>query len=199
MANSLFIDVSKFNEAIKKIGSIKNGLINDIDGVLDAHAEDIATKAKQLAPKDIGGLVNSISANKSKKLEKHIVVNVFYAAFLEFGTGKYAAEYVASLPDNWQEFAATFKGQKGEGTFDEFILRIIEWVHRIGAAGRFSVKTQRRLGTKSQQNFEDAEAAYQIVLAILRKGIHPHPYLFPAFEQQKPLLLKDIESILKQL
>ena len=52
---------------------------------------------------------------------------VDYAAYLEFGTGKFAAEYVATLPTEWKEFASQFKGSAG-GNFREFVESIMGWL-----------------------------------------------------------------------
>lgn len=198
MSNALTISFP-VEAAIEKIKQTQKKFDKGVDDILNANATDIATKAKQLAPVDMGGLRSAISADNSKPLEKHITVNAFYAAFIEFGTGKYAAQYVSTLPSTWSEYARNFKGQKGGGSFDEFLLKIMDWVKRKGLSGTYSVKTQKRTGKKGARDFEDAEVAYFIAIAIIKKGVHPHPFLFPAYEQQRPEIVKEIESFLKSL
>lgn len=198
MTNALTITFP-VETAIQKLQQAQKKFEKGVDDILNAGATDIATKAKQLAPVDMGGLRSAISADNSNPLEKHITVNAFYAAFIEFGTGKYAAQYVGSLPATWSEYAQSFKGQKGGGSFDEFLLKIMDWVKRKGLSGTYSVKTQRRTGSKSARNFEDAEVAYFIAIAIIKKGVRPHPFLFPAYEQQRLEIVKEIDSFLKSL
>lgn len=196
MANALTIDISQFTKAVEKINKFGKIAADGVDDILNANAQDIVTKAKQLAPVDIGGMHTSISADNSKFLEKHITVNAFYAAFVEFGTGKYAAQYVSTLPATWQEYALQFKGQKGGGTLDDFIMKMIEWVKRKGIHG-LTKSGNRKTGKKA-----DADAyniAYVIVISILRNGIRPHPFLFPAYEQHRPEIIKEIEVFLKSL
>lgn len=218
MANSLYIDVSKFNEAIKKIDNKKKELLQQLDDKLRSNAEDIATKAKQNVSRaypegavDFGGLKNSISAKRGKPFEWHIVANVFYASFIEFGTGKFAAEYVASLPDNWQEFAASFKVSGNGGNFHDLVLRIKEWIKHKQIdvfaereqqfdeeSGNLIINKPRRR-TKDEREQKLNEVAYLIARKLVVFGQKPKPFLFPAFQSQKQQIIKDIESILKQL
>ena len=107
--------------------------------------------AKELAPVDEGRLRSAIYY---KHVDGGVEVGcaVDYAAYLEFGTGKFAAEYVATLPTEWKEFASQFKGSAG-GNFREFVESIMGWVKRKGI---------------------DEDRAYGIALSILRNGIKPH-------------------------
>lgn len=179
---------------------IKTQLIKAIDAELEAGARLIEDTAKDLAPKDLGQLASSIGVSKPAILQRKITVNAFYAAAVEFGTGKYAAQYVATLPPDWQSFAQQFKGKiKGPtaGTLDEFLLHMIEWVKRKGLTG-LTKSGNRRTGKKA-----DADAynlAYVIVISILRNGIHPHPFLYPAVVRHADAIeaniLKAISKIL---
>lgn len=172
---------------------------------LNKHAQAIATKAKNNAMKfkDEGTLLGAISADSKLPLEKHIIANTPYAAFVEFGTGKYAAQYVSTLPNDWQTYAATFKGQKGGGSFTEFVLRIAEWIGRrsiyadTALHGTFSVKTKRRTGNKVANQNADLSLAYIIARSIMINGIHAHPYLYPAYDEQIQILIKDLPNLLK--
>jgi HK97 gp10 family phage protein len=182
MANSLTIEFKGFDELKKRLSSMEKKMVEDIDSILDVNAEDIATNAKQRAPVDEGNLRQSISADNSRLLEKHITVNAFYAAFLEFGTGKYAAEYVGSLPPNWQTFAAQFRGKTGR-PFDAFLIAMQEWVRRKGIATGKDYK----------------QVAYLIAIKIIKNGIKPQPFLFPAFNQQIPIIIENINTVLNEM
>lgn len=199
MPDSITIDVKQFTNFQSDMNTLKGKIGGIVDDVLNKGAEDIATLAKQKAPVDMGGMRAEISANNSLFLEKHITVNAFYAPFIHFGTGKYAAEEVARLPADWQQYAATFKGQRGGGSFDEFLRNMIEWVKRKGIAGRFSVKTQRRQKINAGELQATKQIAYLIVRKILKDGIRPHPFLFEAFEINRPIVVKNVETALKAL
>jgi hypothetical protein len=180
--SSFSIDITgNVNERFNKITADIKQMVDD---ELLAFGFDTVAMAKQLAPADEGILRNRIAFEKTE-LAVEISVAVNYAAYLEFGTRSFAAIYVATLPPTWQEYAATFKG-KGGGDYYDFLNNILDWVIRKGIANRYSVKTHKairiKLGSGSSDEDRLAETAYAIALSILRKGIKPHPYLFPAIE-----------------
>jgi hypothetical protein len=121
---------------------------------------------------------------------------------VEFGTGKYAAEYVPTLPTTWQDFAAKYKGQSGGGDFFSFVMAILDWIEKKGikpTTATYSIKSKRRTGNKAQKQEQDYQMAAAIAYNILHNGIHPHPFLYPAYEKQRPLIIKDIENTLSVL
>lgn len=203
MPDGIKIEIKGLPELKAQLLALPGLLEQRMEKVLDKHALAISTKAKQRAPVDEGILRNSlgISVSTGNKLSRVITVNTPYAAFMEFGTGKYAAEYIASLPDDWQAYAAQFRGQKG-GTFDEMIRNLTDWVHRHSqfgegaVTGTFSVKSHRRTGNKKTRQDEDRQAAYFIALKILKNGVKAQPFIFPAYKAQLPLLLADAQKIL---
>jgi HK97 gp10 family phage protein len=196
MPDALYIDTSGLIRITDKLKGMEKTIVESVDNVLNANAIEIATKAKQLAPVDIGGLRSSIAPETSELLNKHISVNANYAAYVEFGTGKYAAAYAGSLPDNWQQFALQFKG-KGGGNMEEFLKRIEGWIKR-NVTATYSVKTQKRTKTADEAK-RTKQMAYLIARSILKNGIKPQPFLFPAYEQQRGQLLRDVETVLKSL
>lgn len=159
--------------------------------------------AKQNAPVDEGHLKGAIFQDPGR-LSVTVGCSVNYAAYLEFGTRKFAAEYVSTLPADWREVAARAKGGRG-GTFEEMVLRITEWVRRkglgtgfagrIGVTGTYSIKSRRRTGSKNIQAQQNRQAAYAIALKILRDGVPAQPYLYPAVNTNIPLLIKDLNAI----
>lgn len=196
MPDALYIDSTGFARITDKLKGMEKAVVESVDSVLNANAIEIATKAKQFAPVDIGGLRSSISPETSELLNKHVTVNANYAAYVEFGTGKYAAAYAGSLPDNWQQFAMQFKG-KGGGGMAEFLKNIEAWVKR-NITATYSVKSKRQTHTKDEAK-RIKQMAYLIARSILKNGIKPQPFLFPAYEQQRGQILKDIETVLKSL
>lgn len=185
------------SEVVGSIKAAKSQVASVINNELNAFGQSTVNDAKRLAPVDEGVLRNAIGFKK-EELKVTITVNVDYAAYIEFGTKSFAAAYVSTLPTEWQDFAKQFKGKAGKGSVEEFVLRIMEWVKRKGIAGTYSVKTQKRTGPQGARNFEDADAAYAIALYILRKGIRPHPFLFPAYQKNKIELINSLKAQLSK-
>lgn len=128
--------------------------------------------AKQAVPVDEGRLKTSIFQQPGK-LSSTFGASANYASFVEFGTRKFAAAYVATLPPDWQSFANQYRGV-GNGTFQEFVLSLMGWCKRHGISDK---------------------AAYPIALKILRNGLKPQPFLYPAFNKNKDKLINDLKAI----
>lgn len=160
---------------------------------LKAFGDDIVTDAKRLAPKDEGHLYNSI-ANELKGNTLTVSVNADYAAYIEFGTKRFAAKYVATLPSDWKSYAAQFKG-KGGGNYKDFVLRIMKWVKRKGIGG---LQTKSGNLSKSKSSLDAMQqAAYGIALHIIRNGIKAQPFLYPAFVKNRAKLIKNLKAYFK--
>ena len=130
----------------------------------NANAATIVTRAKNDAPADRGDIKKYISATNDKPLEKHISCRVPYAAYIEFGTGRYAAQQVSQYPTEYRTFAAQF--QKGRRWPP--IKLIMEWILRKGIVATFNIKTRKRVGkgkSKAEQQ-RAAQMAYVIARAI---------------------------------
>jgi len=153
--------------------------------------ERVEQTAKQLAPVDEGHLKGAIFFQGFKN-GVEVGCSVDYAAFVEFGTRKYAARYVSTLPATWQQLAAKSKG-KGSGTFEEFVQRIFAWVRRKGIgsnttkSGNVSESKDSLAGMNS--------AAYAIALNILQNGSKPNPFLYPAVNKEYKILIKDLQEL----
>lgn len=202
---ALKIKLNNLDVVLSNLRGINEKARGVIQKELDSFGLNTVNDAKRFAPVDEGTLRGKIFYKK-EKLKVTVTVGVNYGALLEFGTRKFAAAYVASLPPDWQTFAATFKGPGG-GSFEEMVMRLTEWVHRkglgsgksgkpIGVTGTYSVKTGRRTGGKAKQADENKAAAYAIARAIMIKGIRPHPYLFPAYEKNRIILINNLKAAL---
>lgn len=74
---------------------------------LEAFGLDVVRDAKLLAPVDLGSLRNLIGSQKAKNGVK-ITSGADYAAYVEFGTGVFAAKYLATQPSEVQKYARKF-------------------------------------------------------------------------------------------
>ena len=193
MTNALTLDIKGMDKVLAEIKAYPQDVEKIINNEFKAFGFETWNEAKRLSPVDEGHLRAHLST-EATNLKVNISANVDYAAYLEFGTKSFAAKYVATLPTDWQAFAAQFKGNGGgSGSFMSFFYTIFEWVQRKGFAATYSIKTHKRSNSKATIKRE-REAAYLIALKIVKKGIRPHPYLFPAFEKNKLELIKNLKA-----
>lgn len=180
-------------------------LFDKIQDEVVAFGMNTVNDAKRLTPVDEGHLRQSITATfpiDKKGFYVEIVVAADYGAYIEYGTGPFAAKYIATLPKEWAVFAAKFKGPGG-GTYDEFIMRIFKWIKRKGLTlnpssenssdspnGRAPRKAKKQSKEEGQQ-----QLAYMIVKKILRDGIKQQPFLFPAVQKNRIELLKRLKAL----
>ena len=182
-------------EVHNNIKDAKDKAIEIVRDELSGFGLNVVEDAKRFAPVDEGVLRNNINFAfpvSDKGFRVDITVNVPYAAYIEFGTKKYAAAEVAKLPPEWKTFAAQFKGRAGSGSFDEFVQNIMEWVQRKGIG---ALKTKSGNNSKSADSLDAMQqAAYWIALNIIQNGIHAHPYLYPAFKKNKDEFIANLKK-----
>lgn len=110
-----------------------------VQAVFNNFGLRVELMAKQNVVVDEGRLRMSIFQEPGK-LSSTVGASADYAAYVEFGTGQFAAKYVTILPNEWQELAMTFF---------------------VNGKGRLPA----------------------------------HPFLYPAFNKAKDILLKDLNNI----
>ena len=203
--SGITFDISGIDDAIASID--KERFTEEINTQFKVFGENVVTDAKLLCPVDEGYLRQSISSTYYD-LNVIIVASANYAAYIEFGTRGFAEQYIGSLPSNWQDFAAQFKGNSGGGSFDDFVLIIKEWIQRKG----FSVgqqnqeydeesgntiyhKPKRGKAARSDYEKELDQAAYLIARKIIINGIPAQPFLFPAYEKNLLALKNELKAI----
>ncbi|MBA3674459.1 MAG: HK97 gp10 family phage protein [Chitinophagaceae bacterium] len=173
---------TRFKEFPKEVEAVVQKNLNEF-------AVNTASDAQGFCPVNEGHLRQSIHP-EIKRLEAGVTVSANYAAYVEFGSRGYAAQYVATLPAEWQEFAAKFKG-KGGGTFAELLERITEWVRHknIGIQLTKSGKSSKSASSLAAQK----QAAYLIARKILRNGVKAQPFLMPAVESNRIKLEENLK------
>lgn len=192
---SIRFEIKGADAAIKRTESLVKKARENAQDALNGFANSVARDAKRLAPGDEGHLRGSINPSYGN-LTASVTVGVKYGPFIEFGTRKFAAKYVATLPQDWQTYAATFKGNAG-GTMDEFIQNIMEWVRRKGIGA--DITAGGNVSSSKSSLEKQQQAAYWIALNILQNGVRPHPFLYPAIYQTGHLdeLKKQLKNIFK--
>ena len=173
------ISVKGLDKIIGKFEDLSKNVQNDVQLALNSYILDVERDAKTLVSNnssDEGLLLRSINTEFGDGTVS-IKATAKYAAYIEFGTRKWAAQYVSSLPQDWQAYAATFKGpSSGAGKFDEFLRSIMAWCKRKGI---------------------DEAAAYPIAKKIMINGIKARPYLYPSIRKNIPQLIADLKDIVK--
>lgn len=135
--------------------------------LIKVKSQEITAEAKREAPVDIGNLRANIENQEINPLKYVIVAQAPYSAYMEFGTGKRV-----SVPPEFAKMAGEFKGKK-TGSFKDGLDRIKKWCRSHGI---------------------DEDAAYPIFMSILKKGLEPQPFMYPAFVFGRKTYKKDLEA-----
>jgi phage gpG-like protein len=106
-------------ELKNRLKEFNGDLPESVDEVLRINADELVRNARRRAPtrrnagegERAGTLRQSINVQKAENLSYNVGSNVFYAAYMEFGTGNLAASYVAGLPEEFQELAIQYKAE----------------------------------------------------------------------------------------
>lgn len=162
-------------ELKSKMQKLKTGLQETVVGTIWDVVGLMVADAKADAPVDLAKLINSIDRKRSETGWSVVFyVGEAHGAFQEFGFGKYL-----EVPAELSEEALKFKGYKS-GNFEEFLADITAWCERKGI---------------------DTGAAWLIAVSILRKGLRPKPYFYPAYLKHKdtiaPIMYKRIKELMK--
>ena len=180
-----------FDIAAQKMGP-------ELSKEMNASALTIEKTAKRLAPGNLGTLRQSIKHNIGEPLRKSVYSELSYAPYIEFGTGKkvFKTKGGGSVNSKYKAYASKFKG-KGKGGFDDLLLALVHYVKRKKLAGTYKIKSKRRVGNANQRLDEDLRVAERMAYFILKNGINAQPFLIPAYDEERPKLIKRIQQLLK--
>lgn len=197
--DSVTFRVEGIDKMIASLGKISKKIEQEVINEVNASALKIQSDAKKNVPVNLGTLRNSIqlvAEGSEKKLIYTIGTNVSYAPYIEFGTPGTQSKENLKIPSGYEDFAMQFKGGS-KGKFKDMVLALADWASKQGVVATYSIKTQRRTGSKKNNAKKDLSVAWAIAISILRKGVRAHPFLIPAFEAEKPKLRTKIKDILK--
>jgi hypothetical protein len=114
MANGFTFNLGGLEKALADIEAYGRVVKEEVNMELTATAHEAADLAKQIAPKDLGALVNGIVAGTSQNEVVELASNAGYSGFQEFGSGT-NVDIPADIP-GLAEYALQFKGEGKEGT-----------------------------------------------------------------------------------
>jgi hypothetical protein len=110
MAKSNFtIEIKGIKETFDKVKNNFQKAKEHCDAEMGSEMEKIINTAKSYLPANYGQLRSSLRVEKLGPFYYQYGSHLDYAAYVEFGTGKYAAEYVPSIEPEWQKLALTYK------------------------------------------------------------------------------------------
>lgn len=167
-----------FKELDKILANAPQELREDIAEAMKFNAGQIVADAANRAPVDMGALQQGIDyvITPTKKLIRcRIIANSDgrspYAPFVEFGTGRQV-----QVPPEMEAEARRFANKKWGG-FEKGLDNIREWLRRNGG---------------------DPDNAYIVFVSILRRGLKPQPFLYPAFVVGRDRFLSDVVDIINE-
>lgn len=82
--------------------------LEKMDAEMGNQVEQMALQAKKSLPPQYSELRSAIYVKKNGLLKYTIYGGKNYAAYVEFGTGRYAANYVPTIEPEWQEIARNY-------------------------------------------------------------------------------------------
>lgn len=162
-----------------------------IQSELKASAQIIIRNAKRNAPKDMGALAGGVGYKEVTQTLIELFSQLEYSGWQEFGTRRRR-----KIPPEVQKLGIQFNSGGKSGTAEQALKFITAWVKRKGI--RFdsaaTVKSGKNKGRNRKLTIE--ETAWFIFLNIMRTGIKPQPFFFPALFAEVPLLQKRLEMII---
>lgn len=117
MGIKLKISAKNIDAVTSQIKSSMIQQLQKIDEIIDSNVQKMANDAKASLPGKYSALAASISSRKVSDLKYELIADKDYAAYVEFGTGQFAAEYVATLEPEWAEIAYKFY-KNGQGKLE---------------------------------------------------------------------------------
>lgn len=167
MAKGVTIQISGLKELQKKLKTLPQDLIDDVDFAMGDAARKYESLAAQAAPVDQGRLKGEITSYREAVMQWVVVSPNEVSAWMEFGTRSRV-----QVPGDLQAYAAQFKGA-GSGKGDPKKM-IFDWCKRKGIEEAFW---------------------FPIFIKIMREGIHPHPFFFKHREPIKKQLNNDLKQV----
>lgn len=179
-----------FKKAVLDLEKIEKNKLEEIEREVREAADQAVLLMKTSSPINEGRLRGSISAEDETPYLYNIAAQSKYAAYMEFGT-----RTLVSIPPGAEEIAAQARNQKG-GTLADMEKSIRRWVRLKGIAGTYSVKTRRRTGGKALRQAQDDSVVFLIMRKLLKVGVKPQPFFYPAIQRVAPGFVKKLTEII---
>ncbi len=165
-------DIKGIDKLQKKISELPKELQEEVVGEIqawgyDVNAEQIGLISQQKI-QDLGALQQNTKA-VPKPYGVELISNVYYAPYIEFGTGD-----KRKIPAELNEYAAQFIGKK-RGDFRQFVKALEAWLKRKGGNPKF---------------------AFKAALNIIANGQEARPYFFPPYLRKRKDLINRLNVVI---
>lgn len=169
---TLKFDIKGFSELQAKIKALPKELQEEVVGEIQAWGNDVNAEQlgliSQQKIQDLGALQQN---TKAKPLPDgvELVSNVYYAPYIEFGTGD-----KKKIPAELNNYASQFMGKK-RGDFRTFVKALEAWLKRKGGNPKF---------------------AFKAALNIIANGQEARPYFFPPYLRKRKDLINRLNVVI---
>jgi HK97 gp10 family phage protein len=166
------IKVQGLDKAIKALEKYDREVVADTVKAMNTAMINVHSEAVRKAPTNDGRLKSSIVMTRAKQsdLTSKVIVNANYAPYVEFGT-----KSKVDIPQGLEQYALQFKASGGN--FADLLDSIELWARKKGIP---------------------QEAAYPIARKIANEGVSAQPFLFPAWEKERPKFEKAVKELLQR-
>jgi len=188
------IQVSGLDAMLSKLNKLANDNGRTARVITEATSDNIITEAKQSAPADLGKIrqnLNWVNNGDGTNILINLFCNAPEAIYQEFGTGP-----MVDVPEQFADVAATGQNS-GTGTWADFIAALTDWIARHGLLNTYSIDTKRVSHKASKDDNE--QLAWVIARKILRDGLKPQPFLYPAIINNMPKYMEKLNIAYKSL
>lgn len=184
-------EITGLPELLSKFAALGADGAGVANRVLNVTADLIVTDARRNAPAAFGKIRQGIVKSQVADLRVMVAATAPESAFQEFGTGG-----KVDVPAEMADIAAQFKGASGGG-MQAFIISLIDWIKLRGLTNTYSVTT-RKIATKGTAD-QTTQLAWAIAKKILRDGLQPQPFLYPAYLAGTSQLVPKLQTALQEL
>ena len=169
---TLNVNIKGFSELQAKIKALPKELQEEIVGEIQAWGNDVNTEQlgliSQQKIQDLGALQQNTKA-LPKPDGVEFISNVYYAPYIEFGTGP-----KVKVPAELNDYASQFRGKK-RGDFRTFVKALEAWLKRKGGNPKF---------------------AFIAALNIIKNGQDARPYFFPPYLRKRKELINRLNVVI---
>jgi len=169
---TLKFDIKGFSELQAKIKALPKELQEEVVGEIQAWGNDVNAEQlgliSQQKIQDLGALQQNTKA-KPMPDGVELVSNVYYAPYIEFGTGD-----KKKIPAELNNYASQFMGKK-RGDFRTFVKALEAWLKRKGGNPKF---------------------AFKAALNIIANGQEARPYFFSPYLRKRKDLINRLNVVI---
>jgi HK97 gp10 family phage protein len=180
---SITFKLDGVQDAINRLAKAGDDIAEEVDMELADGANMIRTAAIKNIKNNIsnttGRLSSGMYAEEIGNLRYEVGNIVFYAPYIEFGTGG-----KVEVPEQLKDVAQQIKNRNTRGHFEGMVGAIFEWGVKKGYLSKKDPKAK--------------QMARWWAIRILKNGIDPQPFLYPAFVASRKKIVDRIRAVVNE-